>query len=294
MKGTANEKLSRSGWYVDFFLGCSYSEEVEKIEIEIINLIDSGENEEDSQVVEISLLSDADSSTVRWAGWNIRIYSDGSRNDNELLSIANVLIDYDFFAIVELRDERALGRTEKILMGMGRDYDYIISKPVGKKVKEPSTFLKNLLKGEAVNLRFGNEERGKYGKLLAYVYRAPDGIFVNLEIVRQGNGHAYTRFPFKHMEIFREYENEARQIGKGLWAGESSKPTSTATKFSESTTKPTSQSASKSNVNGNMTVYVTKSGKKYHRESWRWGNRATTSAKAREIYSPCNKCNPPK
>ena len=165
-----------------------------------------------------------------------------------------------------------IGRTEKILIGMGRDYDYIISKPVGKKVKEPYTFLKNLLKGEAVNLRFGNEERGKYGKLLAYVYRAPDGMFVNLEIVRQGYGHAYTKFPFKHMEIFREYEKKTRQIGKGLWAGESSKPTSTATKFSESTTKPASQSASESNVNGNMTVYVTKSGKKFHRESCRRGN----------------------
>lgn len=134
VKGIANEKLSGSGWNVDFFLGCSYSEEVEKIEIEIINLIDSGENEEDSQVVEISLLSDADSSTVRLAGWNIRIYSDGSRHDYELLSIANVLIDYDFIAIVELRDEKVLVRTEKMLMGMGREYDYIVSKRVGKKV----------------------------------------------------------------------------------------------------------------------------------------------------------------
>ena len=56
------------------------------------------------------------------AGWNIRIYSNGSRDDNELQSIANVLIDYDFIAIAELRDEQVLERTEKILIGMGRDY----------------------------------------------------------------------------------------------------------------------------------------------------------------------------
>ena len=82
-----------------------------------------------------------DVSTVRMAGWNIRIYSDGSRDDNELQSIANVLIDYDFIAIVELRDEQVLERTEKILIGMGRDYDYVVSEPVGNKVKERYGFL---------------------------------------------------------------------------------------------------------------------------------------------------------
>ena len=58
----------------------------------------------------------------------------------------------------------------------------------------------------------------KYGRTLAYLYRAPDGLFVNAEIVRQGYGHAYTRFPFKYMEQFREYERIAREAGKGLWA----------------------------------------------------------------------------
>ena len=58
----------------------------------------------------------------------------------------------------------------------------------------------------------------KYGRTLAYLYRAPDGLFVNAEIVRQGYGHAYTRFSFKYMEQFREYERIAREAGKGLWA----------------------------------------------------------------------------
>lgn len=82
-----------------------------------------------------------DSSTVRLAGWNIRIFSNGSRDENELQSIANVLIDYDFIAIVELRDEKVLERTENILIGMGRDYDYVVSEPVGNRVKERYAFL---------------------------------------------------------------------------------------------------------------------------------------------------------
>ena len=80
-------------------------------------------------------------STFRLATWNIRIFSNGSRNDNELRHIASVLIDYDFVAIVELRDEVVLMRTEAILAGMGRDYDYVMSPPVGTKVKERYAFL---------------------------------------------------------------------------------------------------------------------------------------------------------
>ena len=80
-------------------------------------------------------------STFRLAAWNIRIFSDGSRNDDELHHIAKVLLDYDFIAIVELRDEVVLMRTEAILVGMGRDYDYVMSPPVGAKVKERYAFL---------------------------------------------------------------------------------------------------------------------------------------------------------
>ena len=52
--------------------------------------------------------------------------------------------------------------------------------------KEASAFTRNLLIGEDVFLRSGSESRDRYGRLLAYVFRAPDGMFVNLEIVRQG------------------------------------------------------------------------------------------------------------
>lgn len=91
-------------------------------------------------------------------------------------------------------------------------------KPVEFFGKEASAFTKNLLLGESVYLRFGNEPRDRYNRLLAYVFRAPDGLFVNLEIIRQGYGHAYVKYPFEHMELFRHYERRARESGKGLWA----------------------------------------------------------------------------
>ena len=91
------------------------------------------------------------------------------------------------------------------------------NKPVEAYGKEASNFTKNLLQGESVYLRYDVERTDTYGRLLAYLYRAPDGLFVNLEIVRQGYGHAYTQFPFKHMELFRYYGNRARTAGKGLY-----------------------------------------------------------------------------
>ena len=71
-------------------------------------------------------------------------------------------------------------------------------KPVEWYGKEASHFLRNLLRGESVYLAYETKtaELDRYGRVLAYLYRAPDSLFVNLEIVRQGYGHAYTQYPF--------------------------------------------------------------------------------------------------
>jgi endonuclease YncB( thermonuclease family) len=45
-----------------------------------------------------------------------------------------------------------------------------------------------------------------------------DGTLLNAEIIRQGYGHALTRYPFSRMEEFRRLEREAREQGRGLWA----------------------------------------------------------------------------
>jgi micrococcal nuclease len=92
-------------------------------------------------------------------------------------------------------------------------------KPVEEYGKEASRFTTNLLLGEDVWVEQEPDNTvDKYGRSLYYLYRAPDGLFVNLEIVRQGYGHAYTIYPFKYMELFRYYEKKASDNGKGLWA----------------------------------------------------------------------------
>lgn len=82
---------------------------------------------------------------------------------------------------------------------------------------EASAFTKDALLGRDVYLALDWDTRDKYGRLLAYIYTA-DGSCHNAEIIRQGFGHAYTRFAFRFLDEFRQLEDEARTEGRGLWA----------------------------------------------------------------------------
>jgi micrococcal nuclease len=92
-------------------------------------------------------------------------------------------------------------------------------KTIRKLGKRASDFVKSLVKpGDKIVLKYDWQRIDKYGRILAYVY-LEDGTFLNAEIIKQGYGHAYTRFPFKYMEDFRRYEREARENKRGLWGG---------------------------------------------------------------------------
>jgi micrococcal nuclease len=89
-------------------------------------------------------------------------------------------------------------------------------KPIERFGKEASLFTKEMVEGKEVRLEYDWQRRDKYNRLLAYVYLS-DGTFLNAEIIKQGYGFAYTKYPFKYLEDFREYEREARENKKGLW-----------------------------------------------------------------------------
>lgn len=89
--------------------------------------------------------------------------------------------------------------------------------PVQYYAREAKAFTRRLAEHRAVRLDYDQQRRDKYGRTLGYVY-LEDGTFVNLEIVRQGYGFAYTRFPFRYLDVFRAAEREARTSHAGLWA----------------------------------------------------------------------------
>jgi micrococcal nuclease len=75
-----------------------------------------------------------------------------------------------------------------------------------------------LLDGRSVRLVQDAEARDRYGRLLAYVYRRPDGLFVNAELARRGFARQLTIPPnVRFAERFRALVAEAHDAGRGLW-----------------------------------------------------------------------------
>ena len=83
--------------------------------------------------------------------------------------------------------------------------------------EQATAFLQEFLLDKSIYLRFDISKRDKYNRLLGYVYRASDSIFVNLEIIREGYGRVDARYPFKHEDTFTNYESRAKAARKGLW-----------------------------------------------------------------------------
>jgi micrococcal nuclease len=72
--------------------------------------------------------------------------------------------------------------------------------------------------GTEVRLERDVEARDKYGRLLAYVFRASDDLFVNLVLVEEGYAEARPFEPntTRQAELDRA-EDEARAGQRGLW-----------------------------------------------------------------------------
>ncbi len=94
------------------------------------------------------------------------------------------------------------------------------NRPIGCFGKEASRFVTSLLpKGTAVRLVGDVEQDDRYGRLLAYVYRRSDGLFVNAELVRQGYAHVLTIAPnVAHADEFVALARDARNASAGLWS----------------------------------------------------------------------------
>jgi micrococcal nuclease len=155
-------------------------------------------------------------------------------------------------------------------------------KPVELFGQEASDFTRRMAQGKVVRLEFDFQRLDKYQRTLAYAY-LPDGTFLNAEIVKQGYGHAYVKYPFKYLDQFRGYEREARERGRGLWgdaAGSAVVPAVHAAEDSDNLTQ---------------LVYLTRTGTKYHREGCRYLARSQIPIALKDAgrYEPCSVCKPP-
>lgn len=112
--------------------------------------------------------------------------------------------------------------------------------------KEASNKAKEWLLGKTVELEADpiSGERDKYNRLLRYV-KVKDGMFYNLEIIKQGYAHEYTynNIPYKYQNDFKNAEKYARENKLGLWSdstcsGDTTKPAITSVPTSTPTPTP--------------------------------------------------------
>ncbi len=190
---------------------------------------------------------------------------------------------------------RIEGRAEKVrLIGVDTPESVDPRRPVQYFGKEASQFTRRLADGKRVALRgeSGTGDRDRYGRLLRYVF-LPDGTLLNSEIIRQGYGHAYLRFPFARMEEFRALERQARDHGLGLWAESAPRA------------QPAPAVARGGAVGRPAVRWVfvgSARGRVYHRPACEWARQIApanripfrSAEEARDAgYAPCRVCRPP-
>ena len=140
-------------------------------------------------------------------------------------------------------------------------------------------FLSNLLAGEEVVVLETQHKAANAENLdTVKLFRIPDGLYVNLEMVRQGYAKLSSAGLGKELNLFRTYQERARLIGKGIW--------SESLALVPAVTKPSG-----------VIVYVTKTGKKYHRQDCQFLSKSKISMGLDEAkkrgFTPCRICKPP-
>jgi len=83
---------------------------------------------------------------------------------------------------------------------------------------EAAEFTTKLVLGKPVTVYLdeGNNTRGKYGRLLAYV-KLPDAGFLNEVLLTEGFAYADSRFRHSLYNRYKQLDASARGLKKGLW-----------------------------------------------------------------------------
>jgi micrococcal nuclease len=112
------------------------------------------------------------------------------------------------------------GRTERVrYIGVDTPESVKPGTPVQCFAKRASAANAALVAGRSVRLVGDVEQRDRYGRLLAYVYREPDGAFVNAQLVRDGFARTLTIPPnVAHARELADLARVARQAHRGLWS----------------------------------------------------------------------------
>ena len=133
---------------------------------------------------------------------------------NPGLAVVTSVVDGDTMAV------RVAGREERVrLLGVDTPESVAPDRPVQCYGKEAALALAGLAPaGTELRLVLDTEARDRYGRLLAYAYRAEDDLFLNRWLIAEGFAAIMVYEPnTAHAGEFAALEATARQQGRGLW-----------------------------------------------------------------------------
>jgi micrococcal nuclease len=143
----------------------------------------------------------------------VLVESRSGDGEGDASALITRVVDGDTVAV------RLAGRTEKVrYIGIDTPESVKPGTPVECFGKAAAAQNRRLVANRRVTLRFDGERRDRYGRLLAYVYRRDDGLFVNAALVSRGFAKTLTIPPnVGHAGQFARLARRARQRKLGLW-----------------------------------------------------------------------------
>ncbi len=168
-------------------------------------------------------------------------------------------------------------------------------------------FIEQLLLDETVYIQHDpSVDRDGLNRVWGYLFRAPDMLLVNLELVRQGYARHDPRHGALYSKSFAFYGARAERLGKGIWdpQGEPlvwSTPSDEPAKisgepFDQSLDKPEGKPGANPGVSpSSLVVYITKFGSKYHAKDCPHltdTQSPATREEVKETHAPCKTCKP--
>lgn len=156
-------------------------------------------------------------------GWlSLTALADDSAGTVTALDADGLLSSGEVVAVIDgdTVDIEIGGQVERVrLIGIDTPETVSRSVPVQCFGPEASDALKGLLPaGTTVRIERGAEARDRYERLLLYLYRHDDDLFVNAWLVEGGFAEAVSYPPNDKLAArFTKLRNEAREQGRGLW-----------------------------------------------------------------------------
>ena len=181
--------------------------------------------------------------------------------------------------------------------GNTRRYDLLGLSAVSNRDKPNSRAaidaISRLALGERVALQHDPEsERAASNRRSCYLYRLPDYLPINLELIRNGYARYNPTSVSLYADVFAYYEGHARSLERGIWSTDPVGTLEPETEPEPAHDEP--QTTPPAGIEPDR-VYVTAHGTRYHRENCPHltdSARPTTREQVRETHKPCRTCKP--